>query len=136
MRPPPGAASVPSGRQTVLGLDVVRKTVQVALVGLLLTMSSCTFLKDALVSNPCDSSVRVRLSGRGSPPSRVEDWNVTVHVAPKATVRVADAFLDAPDEELETFFAQVSIPGKNPMILRVRESENPVPVKIPVHYCR
>jgi hypothetical protein len=101
----------------------------------LLLMASCTFLKNALVVNSCDTSVRVRLSGRGVPPERVEDWNVSVRVKPISESHVLDAFLDDPSNAQQTFFARVEFPGKPPELLQVPETEEPVRVAVPRSLC-
>jgi hypothetical protein len=63
-------------------------------------------------------------------PQEPKDWNVTIIVPPKASVRIENAFIEAPDRE-DTFFAEVLVLGRRATILRIQETDDPVPVDIP-----
>jgi hypothetical protein len=96
-------------------------------------MVACSSFLDALIINPCDSKISVRLFAGPTPPTADQRWSASVTVEAIASERVEDVFGEAGEKD---FIAEVTVSGRGRTIVSVpRTSDDPVPVPIPATLC-
>ena len=99
-----------------------------------LLLSACSQFKDALVINPCDHKIEVRLSDSLKPPSNVEQWLLVGTIEPISVKRQANAFSDVGNHE-DLGIAEVESEGEKRIVRVPYSPEDPVPVVIPASVC-
>lgn len=101
-------------------------------------LTACVGLREAIVVNPCEHGLTVRLSNVVPAEAPPDEWNVEVSVPELSILRVEDAFFDQGEEAnaVNGYSAEVEGTSGETRFLAVPASvEAPVPVIVPAAYC-